>query len=209
MKAMKGKRTLAGITAVTMAVSLVPVWENPLVIKASAEGYVKSETNTTLGTTGIGAPSSESSNATWTGNYVYYGKYGGSPVKYRVLDPKTQAFNSASETTAGRFTMLLDCDTTLKNMAFHGSSNVWNGSSVQTWLKGNEFYGGTNVFTDAEKAAIAESRTSIQDGVTSYLKHTNLDSEEGENVFLLDVTEANNAAYGYSNNNTRKKTRVS
>ncbi len=159
----------------------------------------KSAENTTAGTSGIGAPTILDNAEGWTGNYVYYGKYDGAPVKYRVLDPNSTAFGVENGS------MLLDCDTTLYNAVFDDKSNVWADSSVRSGLNGDEFLNKDGVFTAFEKSAIAASKTNIEEGTTEGLKHTNL-SSDGERVFLLDVTEATNTAYGYSNLNTRGKT---
>ena len=193
------KRTMAALAAIVMAVSSVPLTAAPLSVSADGD-FTKSAANTTLGTSGIGAPSSDTSNTAWTGNYVYYGKYENDPVKYRVLAPSTTAFSDGDTET-----MFLDCDKTLYNAMFsNNNSTVWANSSVKSGLSGDNFFNNNGVFTSLEKAAIAESKTSIEEGSTCNLKHTNLDTS-GEKVFLLDVTEANNSAYGYSSVDARKK----
>ena len=50
----------------------------------------------------------------WKGNYVWYGKYEGEPVKYRVLDNDTTEFND----NKSLHTLFLDCDSILFNSVF-------------------------------------------------------------------------------------------
>ena len=94
--------------------------------------------------------------STWSigGNLVYFGKYGGNPVAYRVLSsPNTQSTTSDS--------LLLDCNTSLEAMIFTSSqSNQWtdSGCTVRSWLNGNDFYDNVSVFTTLEKAAIVETQ---------------------------------------------------
>ena len=58
-----------------------------------------------------------------------------------------------------------------------------------------------------EKAAIAKSvKQAAAGGPTDDLYHTGLDAGDNNYVFLLDVTEVGNGAYGYGNNVPRKKT---
>ena len=142
-------------------------------------------------------------------NYVYYGKYDGDPVRYRVLSKETTDF-SREENGIRAKTMLLDCDRILFDKAFHLEDpwpNAWADSDIRTWLnKGNTFYGNGNVFTAAERAAIAESRTEYAPGYTTAngwdYEITNID---GDHVFLLDASEAVKADYGYVDNDSRKK----
>jgi hypothetical protein len=111
----------------------------------------KDASNTTLGTHGIAFPSNSSGNSTWTGNYVYYGKYNGQPVKYRIAAPKTTAY--------GGTTMLLDCDSFLYTGWFDDNSyeKEWPNCDLRTKLNGGSFLNKNGVFTAIEKAAIAQS----------------------------------------------------
>ncbi len=78
---------------------------------------------------------------TWQGSYVYYGKYNGKPMKYRVL--------SSADSL-----LYLDCDNVLDSSEFSTGSYHWDDSSVKAWLNGNCFYSNTEVFTDAERSAM-------------------------------------------------------
>ena len=142
-----------------------------------------------LGTSPIEGPST--SGGGWS--YVYY--YGHpqndaatSRLKYRVLANGTTDF--------GGKTLLLDCDAvwTLHELAH--SSNAWSTSEARNYLNTTFL----NNLTAQEQAALAESvktlsgTTALPDS-TETLEHTSL---TGEKVFLLDVTEATNTAYGYA-----------
>ena len=157
-----------------------------------------------LGTNGINKPSE--SGGGWS--YVYYGNYKDNPVLYRVLTPSTTDF--------GGKTMLLDCDSILEYVQFKKDAtiepgkpkpNEWTHSDVKKWLNEEEdgFLKKSGNFTTAEEAAIALSKKDAPAGGPTYnLTHTGL-STDGDTVFLLDVTEVTNAAYGYANNDTRVK----
>ena len=176
----------------------------------------KSAENTTDGTSGIGAPTILDNAEGWTGNYVYYGKYDGAPVKYRVLDPNSTPFRVENGS------MLLDCDTTLKTMQFKNldKTNVetdkeklkWNYSDIRIWLNGEDFYENTSVFSIAERSAIAVSTKAEPatgdkpDGKgDNYLKWNSLD---GDRVFLLDAKEVTNESYGYPDYRNARAERI-
>ena len=140
----------------------------------------------------------------WRGSYVYYGKYDGSnSTKYRVLDKASNSFgvNGGS--------LFLDCDSVLYEARFDedgnpnsgaSQANEWAYSDMKAGLNADSFLDKEGNFTPAEKDAIVGST------VTS-ARFTQLN---GEKIFLLDVNEAGNIAYGYSayssETNNRKKT---
>ncbi len=170
-----------------------------------------------LGTNGIGSPvpgpvEEENRDVPWEGSYVYYGQYpfeaeGVSvtePVKYRILDPRTQKFSGESKLS----TMLLDCDSVLYQEKFIDSEtptgNDWADSLIRSELNGSSFYGKEGVFTALEKAAITSS--SIP---THYPREVQMPAQSGGNlvgyvplendhVFLLDAEDLSNPAYGYT-----------
>ncbi len=176
---------LATILVVSACVFVVP--QTGMKVKA-----VGDKTITGLGTGAIGNPASGAGG--WS--YVYYGKYYGSNMKFRVLDKAATEFNSST-------TMLLDCDNTIVDKQFDDDSNVWANSEIKSWLNGNDFYGNTNVFTLQEKAAIASSTKGTAadgdgNGLAGYLGYATL---AGEYIFLLDAVEAIRPSYGYANTN--------
>lgn len=144
----------------------------------------------------MASPNSSNTNDSWQGSYVYYERFDGSnATKYCVLDASSNSFGVANGS------LFLDCDSALYNKAFKwngGSGITWQNSDVQTSLIGNDFLNKTGYFTPAEKAAIALSKTNMSGN------YTNLNIN-GEQIFVLDKTEAENATYGYSCNSSRIK----
>lgn len=170
-----------------------------------------------LGTSIIANPTAPTSTTdAWKGSYVYFGTYNGSPIKYRVLDSDTTIFSNDNTTN----TMLLDCDSLLFESKFDDSSNEWATSYLKRYLNSEKGEGYdyssegflTTAFTSSEQSAIASStKISVDssDGnvdTFSYFQWTTLNDDK---IFLLDVKEACNTSYGYSNAveaKNRKKT---
>ena len=201
------KRGLASLLAAVLAVGLLPMMPGNIATVKAAD---VDKTIAGIGTVVIKNPT-EPKKATdaWQGSYVYFGTYGGNPVKYRVLDNNTSVF--------GGTTMLLDCDSILwagtngdnQSSAFDDDSNVWANSNIRTYLNGTFL---TSNFSPAEQSAIAESTKSAADstdgdGWGDVLYYTPLRADK---IFFLDAKEATNTSYGYSNTErsaeNRKKT---
>lgn len=140
------------------------------------------------------------------GNKVYFGGYNGSPTAYRVLSsPSTQSGVDNC--------ILLDCDTILVNKPFDADGatnngqarlNAWSNSDLESWLKGNAFYGGS-VFSTPEKEAIAET-TLLEQNVQYFVDSCNRpynDYSANNYVFLLSAAEAEEL---YQDATARKKT---
>ena len=187
----KAKRSLAILLASAMAIGLAANAPNT-VSEVRAEGTDK--TIAGIGTSIISNPSTPDVNTAWSGSYVYFGTYNGNSVKYRVLDNNTSAF--------GGTTMLLDCDSVLTQMAYDADSKVWAESDIKQYLN-DSFLKAS--FTDTERGAIASStKASTVDGdglgyPISYDSDVLLFSSlAGEKIFVLDVKEASNSSYGYS-----------
>ena len=200
------KRGLASLLAAVLAVGLLPMMSGNMATVKAAEG---DKTIAGLGTGVIANPTAPTTSTyAWQGSYVYFGTYGGNPVKYRVLDNNTSVF--------GGTTMLLDCDSILlagtngdnQSSAFDGDSNTWADSDIRTYLNGTFL---TSNFSTAEQNAIASSTKSVADGTDgngwSYLSYASLSDDK---IFFLDAKEATNTSYGYSNARSgaenRKKT---
>ena len=214
------KRIFAALLAMIIVSSGVPV--SPLsqvfgdtVITANAEdSWSKSEANTVFGTTGIEHPQTPQENVEWRGNYVYYGKYNGNPVKYRILDADSQEFvpkksgNIEPEDPTQK-TLFLESD------SFVGTDVDWNfGEKRYSWpssvlrrqlTKDGLFYNKEGVFTPIEKSSIFTSVKlgRIWDGEKAdgvgYGESMNFAALFGDTIFVLDAREATNPYYGYAN----------
>ena len=167
---------------------------------------LKNENNTHFGTVGIGYPRSSTIpnpqrdyGGQWC--YVYYGKYNGVPLKYRVLDPASDDFG-----VEGR-SLLLDCDNVLETMQYYdgeisietvSNTVVWQYSAVRQFLNGNEFLGSDNCFTSAERAAVAASvkPEKASDDGTGWEAAVYMPLA-GDKIFILDNYEAGRPTYGY------------
>ena len=229
------KKGMAWLLTAVMVFSITPVMAE----KVYAEESQAQETSTTtktiagLGTSVIADPTAPASDTdAWKGSYVYYGNYDADgdgtaePVKYRVLDASTTDY-SADGTTQ---TMFLDCDSILYCQIFDSDGtaneagkkvNDWSISDVKSSLNGDGFLNKEGVFTTAEKNAIVASTveahaltTDSETGVNvaSWTQDTfvNYVALTGEQIFLLDVEDVSNGAYGYSmtdeDTENRKKT---
>gem|GEM_PF-1492672 len=160
-----------------------------------------------IGTTVIKAPDAKLVYTDpWKGSYVWFGKYDGTPVKYRVLAPQTNIY--------GGNTMFLDCNSVLYRAPFNASEtpnegaqypNEWKYSDVKAGLNGNEFLNKENGFTDAEKNSIASSSCAGYSYTINYYKTANQDEVctdyyvplSGEKIFLLDKNDLVNESYGF------------
>ena len=172
------------------------------------------------GTLGIIDPAVPNSTGdAWKGCYVYYGNYDADgdgtaePVKYRVLDAGTTDY-SADGTTQ---TMFLDCDSILYNIPFDSDrvanevgkkANDWSISDVKKSLNGEGFLNKDGVFSTAEKNAIIASTVAshalttdsgTEADVTDKVqgRFVNYVALTGEQIFLLDIEDVLNGAYGY------------
>ena len=166
--------------------------QTPEVARRKAKNEVsinKTKDNTFLGTNKMANPAAPSNiESSWTGSYVYFGKYDGKPIKFRVLSKSSSAYKTNA--------LFLDSDSVLLYRRFDESSNEWANSEIRSYLNG-EFLKG---FTREECSAIA---TSKGDGGLSYSATTweklNYGSPVSINdqVFLLDASEVLNPEYGY------------
>jgi len=133
----------------------------------------------------------------WEGSHVYFGKYAGEPMKYRVL--------ACSENM-----ILLDCDNILKDIQFSTNNNSWKESEVRSWLQGSDFYNNTGVFTAAEKNAIHAGNEEIE-GINDGIKpddYTIAPLEDPDPVFILNVSAVTNSRLGYYKDTDYSNTRV-
>ena len=172
----------------------------PFVMEVKADTSAeKTITGLGLGTIMTKPNEPQYSHVGWEGSHVYFGKYAGKPMKYRVL--------ACSENM-----ILLDCDNILKDIQFSTNNNKsWKESTVRSWLQGDEFYKNTDVFTAAEKNAIHAGNKEIEgiNDVTIPEGYTIVDLKDPDPVFVLNVSAVTNSRLGYYNgtdwSNTRGK----
>ena len=150
-----------------------------------------------LGTSGISGY--DSINRSY--DYIYFGTWNNSTVKWRVLDTKTNMPNAQE----GDGFFLLS-DALLGTGAFGGVefdyttpyTNDWKGSRGQDWCNG--FYT-RNLSTTEQKAVFATSKSD-----DPYIDGRFMGSENilnGDKVFFLSAEEAGKAAYGFIDDNAR------
>ena len=138
-------------------------------------------------------------------DYIYMGSYNGSPIKWRVLDTKTNMENA----TEGDGLFLLS-DVLLGtgisgDVYFDNSgndSNAWQSSTAKTWC--NNFYGSS--FSNGEQGAVLATTKSDEaftrsTGGISFAASENI--LNGDKVFFLSAEEAENSAYGFTDDNAR------
>ncbi len=220
-KRRRRSRIVTLLLAVAIGMPLFPSFsgisadENENAAGISAEENVKatassSETKRFFRTNGLKDPVIPSSETDpWRGNYVYFGRYDGKPIKFRVLDTHATEY--------GADTILLDSDKVLYIDAFDedgvpnsesGTANQWLISDCRRNLNGYSFLRKAGGFSSIEKSIIlnssrAEAYYKFGDGpgevplfVLSFFSYSAaLDKEK---FFLLDVGDLSNLAYGYS-----------
>ena len=186
-KKMKKQIIAMGMTlAMLMNLFLYP--ESSLFAKAEETTLKSMELNTEKLAPGDG---------TWdaSNDYtVFFGQYENEPTAFRIL----QAANN---------TMLLDSDIILTSRPFDGDGikndnqisghiNEWNGSDIESWLNGSEYYENPAVFTDNERAIIKkttlEAKTKYQVGHIPFV-----DYDATDYVFLLSAHEMS-SLYAYT-----------
>lgn len=128
----------------------------------------------------------------WTGNYVYYGKYNGQPIKFRMLD------NDSASDFGTDGSILLDCDDALDELNVPVGYNKY-----ETWLNGQT--GFLKEFSEDEIASIAKSSKSTASkedgkGVVATYQGSVVENSKvmtNQKVFVLTSGEATNTTYGY------------
>ena len=197
------KRILSLLLVLCLAVALVPM----AVLAADGDGKAIRS--------GIGDIVGYNSTSR-TYNYIYYGTWRDSPIKWRVLDTKTNTGE-----TGALFLMTDECLYPLPgdlyacyiqfNPANKPNRHLWKDSTLQDWFK-NTFYSGENsAFTSAERALIPA--TTQASSVYSY-KAPNAPSYfppmrfqicalEAEHVFAPSIQDIMNADYGFIDSTSR------
>ena len=132
---------------------------------------------------------------------IYFGTWDEEPIKWRVLDDKTN--------TGGSGLFLLS-DALLGtgwegDVYFDNSGNIrnaWQSSTAKTWC--NKFYGSS--FSNGEQGAVLAT-TKSDEAFTKGTGGISFDASEnilnGDKVFFLSAEEAENSAYGFTDDNAR------
>lgn len=130
-------------------------------------------------------------------DYIYYGSYEGSPIKWRVLD---------NQTNTGEPGYFLLSEELLGSEYYGGvyfsydGVSTWQGSYAQSWCK--KF--AENSFTEDEKNNVMtvskkEAREYEANDIVGFLESELIN----EQVFFLSAYEARNPSYGFTGNETR------
>ena len=191
--------------SIALSLSMLALVSAVSVPDVSAEDTWSKYDNTTLGTSGIHEPTVPASKDDyWCGNYVYYGKYNGNPVKYRVLDKDCVDFYDTDHTTLLN-TLYLDCDTVLATGKFGSTNTNWgsNDCDLRLWMNGT-FLNGNGNFTGIEKEAIpvvwkqySASESIVQ---TNYYL---IGLTHDEKIFPIDMKDIYDPVYGYSSEKSK------
>ena len=185
------------VLAASLTAALIPNITGTRTVSATT---AKTMDNTSLGTAQIGNPKApEDKDAAWTGNYVYFGNYNGTPIKFRVLASDTDVY--------GENTLFLDSDKILFDSKYHAVTdpadydNSWENSDVRKTLNSTFLY---DSFTGTEKNSIkgcygTGGNSAYAAGTYEEFHFYGPKELVDDCVFLLDVGDILNPDYGYFN----------
>lgn len=188
-----------------LAVFLAAVCASLLFYGISGDRVKASEPDQTvsLGVSRIASPLLPQEGKGWSGDFVYFGTYGDKPVKWRVLDPTGEAGSSSAEGS-----ILLQSDSIIETRPFedgsgddgqHGNGalarNQWSVSDVRAWLRAEDGFFSNDNFSKLEKSRIIRTTAGAGESPAAGLTSVALNRDT---MFLLDVSDLANAAYGYS-----------
>jgi len=184
-KVMK-KRLLSAILSLCMLLTMVPT----VAFAAGAENDKAIQ----LVDSGTAANISGGQN-----DNIYFGTWDEEPIKWRVLD---------DQTNTGESGLFLLSDALLGTGRYgdvyfdnsENTSNAWQSSTAKTWC--NNFYGSS--FSNGEQGAVlatTKSDEALSTGGISFAASENI--LNGDKVFFLSAEEAENSAYGFTDDNAR------
>lgn len=138
-------------------------------------------------------------------DYIYYGAWSSSPIKWRVLDTKT----NMEKATEGDGLFLLS-DVLLGTGTYGGVyfdntapySNAWQGSDARSWC--NSFYT-TNLTTQEQGAVLATTKSdeAFTSSTYSWQFAASKNILSDDKVFFLSAKEAETGDYGFTNDTAR------
>mgnify|MGYP004717201687 CR=1 FL=1 len=146
-------------------------------------------------------------------DYIYLGNWNNNPVKWRVLSANGDTAKSyqggAGNTSTKSNALFMLSEDVLEQTQFGGSGNKkWEGSTAESWCDGFK----TGALTAEEQLAVFTTVSKSGANGAKYNnivfdnKNSSLLRSTGNKVFFLSVIEANDPAYGFSNNDARKAT---
>ena len=144
-------------------------------------------------------------------DYIYLGNWNNNPVKWRVLSANGDTARSyqggAGNTSTKSNALFMLSDDVLAKTPFGGSGNKkWQGSTAESWCDGFK----TGALTEEEQLAVftTVNKSGANGGTYNDIvfdrKYSSLLRSTGNKVFFLSVIEANDSAYGFSDDNARK-----
>jgi hypothetical protein len=151
----------------------------------------------------------------WSANdgydYIYLGNWKDNPVKWRVLSANGDTAKSyqggAGNTSTKSNALFMLSEDVLEQTQFGGAGNKkWEGSTAESWCDGFK----TGALTEEEQLAVftTVSKSGANGGTYNNnvfdRKYSSLLRSTGNKVFFLSVIEANDSAYGFSDDNARK-----
>lgn len=163
-----------------------------------------------LGTSGISSYA-----ATTSYDYIYMGSYDSSPIKWRVLDTKTNMDGATEGDGLFLLSEVLLGTGELGGICFNPEGgdfdNKWQNSNAQAWCKdfaGIEGNSVADAFSELELGAIMGTTKSDKEYSSKSTQNPitfdgSADILKDEKVFFLSVEEAENTAYGFVNNAAR------
>ncbi|MBO4927029.1 MAG: hypothetical protein J5379_02105 [Clostridiales bacterium] len=198
-----GRKILSVLLTASVSFAVLPCLQGIQSSSAVQAAWTKSSSNTRLGVTMMANPTAPShKDDPWKGSYVYFGKYDGTPIRFRVLSRSTNKFGVPS--------LFLDSDQILFFEWFDEDAiansagaceNNWAYSDLRNMLNSSGFLTRSNGFTAAERNAIT---TSVLKGGQPYASGSFCEYVFGSNVglnydkvFLLDAADILNSSYGY------------
>ena len=188
----KCQKILAASLAAFMSISFIPkIAGTEDVLLAAVE---KNQDNTCLGTSGIANPvKPKRESSVWSGSIVYFGKYEGDPIRFRVLQKDSTVYTDNKA-------LFLDSEAALFKDCFYfgrDDKNTWEDSDIREKLNDSFL---SESFTELEQSAVA---TSTGNGNITYAPGSYEEYEYGspvsidDKVFLLDAGDITNESFGY------------
>ena len=181
------KRIQKRLLSIVFCVALVFTMFSGVTIKTYAAelnpAAIRLDANNSFGMLGTGK------------NWVYFGRYGGSPNKWRILSTSksdSYYYDNAGSNYIGNILFLMS-ESLMGSVKFStdGSSNIYQGSNLQAYC--NTLYG--NCFSSDEQAAIlSTSKSTTYDPAVEFWGSSTLDKDK---LFSLSLSEVTNSSYGF------------